>query len=108
MGTSQEPVNSETLKDYAPCPTHQLWHDQAVQCFYCAEEKSTGTQEVPVEGRGDPMSFTDDADKPIRCDRCGETKPCEIFDTVVLCDPCLVMVLKEWRIRRMEFGELSA
>jgi hypothetical protein len=42
------------------------------------------------------------------CERCAELKPCETFDQVVLCDECLALILLEWRIRRQEFGKLSA
>jgi len=56
------------------------------------------------------MSFLDDVrDKPptTHCDRCGDPKPCERFDRVILCDDCLVLIQREWRIRKSEVGVLS-
>jgi hypothetical protein len=44
----------------------------------------------------------------VRCDRCQDAKDCERFDTVTLCDDCLILILREWRIRRREFGELAS
>ena len=31
-------MTEETLKQYAPCPTHRLWHDLGAECFYCLVE----------------------------------------------------------------------
>jgi hypothetical protein len=32
-------MTPDTLKHYAPCPKHGLWHDVEVACFYCLTEK---------------------------------------------------------------------
>lgn len=42
-----------------------------------------------------------------RCDRCGEGNDCETFGGIPLCEECIVLVVKEWRIKRDEFGALT-
>lgn len=32
-------MTHETLKLYAPCPVHKLWHDVERECFYCLVEE---------------------------------------------------------------------
>jgi hypothetical protein len=43
----------------------------------------------------------------MRCERCGTDQNCERFDALVLCEACLLLILKEWRVRRSEFGALT-
>lgn len=33
-------MTSETLKLYAPCPKHRLYHDLEQPCFYCVVEQA--------------------------------------------------------------------
>jgi len=44
----------------------------------------------------------------MKCERCGTFENCETFDTLTLCERCLLLILKEWRIRHSEFVELAA
>lgn len=41
-------MTAESLKVYAPCPRHRLWHDLERACFYCvvAEADSRPLPEV--------------------------------------------------------------
>ena len=41
----------------------------------------------------------------MKCERCGRTGA-DISGEVVLCDECLALIVREWKIRREEFGEL--
>jgi hypothetical protein len=43
----------------------------------------------------------------MRCQRCG-TPECQSFGAVLLCEACLLLIVEEWRIKRAEFGELTA
>src|SRR6266516_6862305 len=54
---------------------------------------------------GGPGGPTDAADP---CERCGTSDNTKTFDTLTLCERCLLLILKEWRIRRAEFEELAA
>ena len=43
----------------------------------------------------------------VRCERCG--KPgADVQGEAVLCESCLSLVIREWRIKFEEIGELSA
>lgn len=33
-------MTAETLKLYAPCKRHKLWHDVEQPCFYCLIEQA--------------------------------------------------------------------
>jgi hypothetical protein len=41
------------------------------------------------------------------CNRCGELHNCELFADVPLCPDCVDLIVREWRIRRNEFAELT-
>jgi hypothetical protein len=43
----------------------------------------------------------------MRCERCG--KPgCDVQGEAILCENCLSLVIREWKIRFEEFGKLAA
>jgi hypothetical protein len=44
---------------------------------------------------------------PVRCERCGETKDCQSLAQMFLCQLCLILILREWRIRKEDFAELA-
>jgi len=39
----------------------------------------------------------------MKCERCGTQENVGTFDTLTLCERCLLMILREWRIREDEF-----
>lgn len=43
----------------------------------------------------------------MKCERCGSQEAVEQLNGVVICDTCVILVLKEDQIRRREFGELQ-
>lgn len=56
------------------------------------------------------MSFMEDVkDKPeriLRCERCGKPGS-DIQGEAILCDTCISLVIREWKIKHEEFGELA-
>jgi len=42
-----------------------------------------------------------------RCARCGHEGPSIAWKTVFLCDPCVRLVVEEWRIHMQDFAELT-
>jgi hypothetical protein len=43
----------------------------------------------------------------MKCERCG--KPgADLLGECVLCEQCLALIIREWRIKHEEFGELTA
>jgi hypothetical protein len=42
----------------------------------------------------------------MRCERCGRPGA-DILGEVILCEPCLGLVLREWKIHFAEFGDLQ-
>ena len=43
-----------------------------------------------------------------RCLRCGSTQQCSAWDgSIHLCELCIALIVREWRIHRDEFAELS-
>lgn len=42
-----------------------------------------------------------------RCERCGTHDNCETFDSLTLCEYCLLLIVREWRIRKSDFAELA-
>jgi hypothetical protein len=51
------------------------------------------------------MGTTRKADS-MKCERCG--KPgCDVQGECVLCADCLSLIVREWRIKHAEFGELK-
>ena len=46
-------------------------------------------------------------EKPVmKCDRCGKPGS-DVHGEAVLCEMCLCLILREWRIRFEEFGALQ-
>ncbi len=43
----------------------------------------------------------------MKCERCGRPGA-DVLGEVVLCEECLCLVLREWRIKHAEFGELTS
>lgn len=41
-----------------------------------------------------------------RCFRCGETRTCREFDGAHVCDACVSLIIREFLVKREEFGEL--
>lgn len=41
-----------------------------------------------------------------KCERCGRPG-CDVEGEAVLCSECIALVIREWRIRFEEFGELA-
>ncbi len=46
----------------------------------------------------------------MRCARCGKESNCQTFgvQAVQVCEECLVLIVLEWQIHQLEFGELAA
>jgi hypothetical protein len=43
----------------------------------------------------------------MRCERCGSSEGAEQLGSIVLCEDCVALILKEWKLRRDEFAELT-
>jgi hypothetical protein len=42
----------------------------------------------------------------MKCERCG-CLGADILGEAVLCEECLVLIVREWRVKREEFGQLT-
>ena len=44
-----------------------------------------------------------------RCARCNDLHHCRVYtdNEIVLCGPCLSLILREWYFKRQEIGGLS-
>jgi DNA-directed RNA polymerase subunit RPC12/RpoP len=48
-----------------------------------------------------------ESNSTLKCERCGSTSAADIEGEAILCQLCLSLVLREWRIRFQEFGQLT-